>query len=67
MKDRDLCRKHGITASTFYKWRAKYGVRKLSEVRLLSWLERENRRIKLLVAEITLRNQALKLVVSKKW
>lgn len=67
MKVQDLCRKHGISDVTFYKWRSKYGGLDVSEARRLKALEDENRRLKSLVADLTLDNQALKLVVSKKW
>lgn len=67
MKAQDLCRKHGISDVTFYKWRSKYGGMEVSEARRLKTLEDENRRLKLLVADLTLDSQALKLVVSKKW
>lgn len=67
MKVQDLCRKHGISDVTFYKWRSKYGGMEVSEARRLKALEDENRRLKSLVADLTLDNQALKLVVSKKW
>ena len=67
MKIQDLCRKHGISDVTFYKWRSKYGGMEVSEARRLKALEDENRRLKSLVADLTLDNQALKLVVSKKW
>jgi putative transposase len=67
MKVADLCRKHGISDVTFYKWRSKYGGMEVSEARRLRALEDENRRLKSLVADLTLDNQALKLVVSKKW
>lgn len=67
MKVQDLCRKHGISDVTFYKWRSKYGGLEVSEARRLKALEDENRRLKSLVADLTLDNQALKLVVSKKW
>jgi len=67
MKVQDLCRKHGISDVTFYKWRSKYGGMEVSEARRLRALEDENRRLKSLVADLTLDNQALKLVVSKKW
>jgi putative transposase len=63
----DLCRRLGIADTTFYRWREKHGAPKASESKRLQELEEENRRLKLLVAELTLRNQALKLVVSKKW
>ena len=64
---RDVCGRLGITEATFYRWRLKYGARSASESKRVKELEEENRRLKLLVAELTLRNQALKLVVSKKW
>jgi putative transposase len=67
VKVQDLCRKHGISDVTFYKWRSKYGGMEVSEARRLKVLEDENRRLKSLVADLTLDNQALKLVVSKKW
>ncbi len=67
VKVQDLCRKHGISDVTFYKWRSKYGGMEVSEARRLKQLEDENRRLKHLVADLTLDNQALKLVVSKKW
>ncbi len=67
IKVQDLCRKHGISDVTFYKWRSKYGGLEVSEARRLKQLEEENRRLKHLVADLTLDNQALKLVVSKKW
>jgi len=67
IKVQDLCRKHGISDVTFYKWRSNYGGMEVSEARRLKALEDENRRLKSLVADLTLDNQALKLVVSKKW
>ena len=63
----DLCRKHGISEHTFYRWRAKYGGMDVSDARKLRSLEEENRRLKTLVADLTLDNQALKLVVERKW
>ena len=61
----ELCRKHGISAPTFYKWRNKYGGLEVSEARRLRVLEDENRRLKHLVADLTLDNQALKAINSK--
>jgi putative transposase len=63
----DLCRTHGITEQTYYRWKAKYGGMELSEMQRLKQLEDENRRLKQIVAEQTLDIQALKAVVSKKW
>ena len=63
----DLCRTHGITEQTYYRWKSKYGGRELSELQRLKQLEDENRRLKHIVAEQTLDIQALKAVVAKKW
>jgi len=61
----DLCRKYGIHQATLYNWKAKYGGLTVSEARRLRSLEDENRRLKNIVADLTLDNQALKAVVSK--
>lgn len=63
----ELCRKQGITAQTFYRWKAKYGGLSVSEARRLKQLEEENRRLKHLVADLTLDKQALQAVLAKKW
>jgi len=63
----EICRKHGISDTTFSGERSEHGVQKLSKARRLKQLEDENQRLKSLVADLTLRNQALKRVVSKKW
>ena len=63
----DLCRKHGISEHTFYRWRAKYGGMDVNDARKLRSLEDENRRLKTLVADLTLDNQMLKAVVARKW
>jgi len=62
----DLCRKYGIGKSTFYKWRSKYGGLDVSEVKRLKALEAENRRLKLMYAELSLEHQVLKEIVEKK-
>ena len=62
-----LCRKHGISEQTFYRWRGKYGGMDVSDARKLRSLEDENRRLKTLVADLTLDNQMLKAVVERKW
>ena len=67
VKTADLLRKHGISEQTLYRWKAKYGGMTVSEARKLKLLEDENRRLKHLVADLTLDNQALKAVVGKKW
>ena len=63
----DVCRTHGITDQTYYRWKAKYGGMELSEMQRLKQVEDENRRLKQIVAEQTLDIQALKAVVAKKW
>ena len=67
MKTAELCRKHGISDATYYKWKSKYGGLEVSEARRLRQLEDENRRLKHLVADLTLDNQALKTVIAKKF
>ena len=67
VKTSDLLRKHGISDQTLYRWKARYGGMTVSEARKLKVLEDENRRLKHLVADLTLDNQALKAVVGKKW
>lgn len=67
VKTADLCRQVGISHTTFYKWKAKYGGMELSDLRRLKSLEEENRRLKQIVAEQTLSIEALKAVNSKNW
>jgi len=67
VKVTDLVRKHGISEQTLYRWKAKYGGMSVNEARRLKQLEDENRRLKGLVADLTLDNQALKAVLGKKW
>src|SRR6266478_7065712 len=62
----ELCRKYGVAQATFYRWRQKYGARTKSELARLKDLERENARLKKLVAELTLDKQILQDVLSKK-
>ena len=64
---RELCRRHGITEQTFYRWRKKYGGLRVSEAKRLKALEEENRRLKQLVAELSLDNAMLKDVAGRKW
>ncbi len=63
----ELCRKHGISRQTFYRWRAKYGGMDVDETKRLKSLEDENRRLKRLVADLTLDKQMLQDVLSRKW
>lgn len=63
----ELCRRNGITATTYYRWRQKYGGLQVSETKRLKVLEEENRRLKKLVAELSLDNAMLKDVAGRKW
>lgn len=63
----DVCRKHGISSATFYKFKARYGGMEVSDARRLKALEEENARLKKLLAEQMLDNAILKDVASKKW
>jgi len=63
----ELCRKHGVSAWTFYRWRSKFGGMAVPEARRLRELEEENRRLKRLVADQALDVQLLKEALSKKW
>lgn len=65
MKTADICRKHGISDATFYKWKSKYGGMDVSEAKRLRSLEDENRRLKQIVADQALDIQALKAINSK--
>ncbi len=66
-KTADVCRRHGISEATFYKYKAKFGGMEVSDARRLKALEDENRRLKKLLAEQMLDNAILKDVASKKW
>jgi putative transposase len=63
----DLCRQHGVSEQTFYRWKAKYGGLEGGDAKKLKQLEEENRNLKHVVAELTLDNRALKDVLSKNW
>lgn len=62
----EICRESGISATTFYKWKTKYGGMEASDVRRLKDLEAEHSRLKQMFAELSLENQALKDVIAKK-
>jgi putative transposase len=66
-KTADVCRKHGISDATFYKWKAKFGGMEVSEARRLKALEDENTKLKKLLAGAMLDNAALKELLSKNW
>ncbi len=65
MKTQDVCRKHGISDATFYKWKAKFGGMTASETARLRALEDENRRLKKLLAESVLDNAVRKVILGK--
>jgi putative transposase len=67
LKTVDVCRKHGISDATFYKWKAKYGGLEVSEAKRLRSLEDENTRLKKLLADVMLDNAVLKELAGKKW
>ncbi len=64
---KEVCREYGIANATFYAWKAKYGGMDVNEARRLKELELENRRLKSAVADLTLREQALKEALQRKW
>jgi putative transposase len=63
----ELCRKHGVSSPTLYKWKAKYGGLDVSEARRLKALEDENAKLKRILADAMLDNVALKDLLGKKW
>ena len=63
----DLCREHGMSSATFYKWRSKYGGMDASMMSRLKELEDENRRLKKMYAEVQLQADVLKEAMAKKW
>jgi putative transposase len=64
---RDVCRKYGIAEQTFYRWRRRYGALEVAEAVRLRQLERENTRLKQLVAERDLELEVLKELLAKTW
>jgi putative transposase len=65
VKTADLCREHGVSEATFYNWKSKYGGMDVSEAQRLRQMEDENRRLKALVADLSLDREALKAVIRK--
>jgi putative transposase len=63
----EVCRKHGISSATFYKWKAKFGGLDVSDAKRLRALEDENAKLKKLLAETMLDNAILKDINSRKW
>ena len=64
---KELCRRHGISEQSLYRWKGKFGGMEVSDARKMRALEDENRRLKHIVAEQTLDIAALKGVLGKKW
>ena len=63
----DLCREHGMSNASFYKWRARYGGMDASMISRLKELEDENRRLKKMYAEERLKSELRKEALEKKW
>tara|TARA_R100001460_G_C3530950_1_gene173509 strand:+ start:73 stop:339 length:267 start_codon:yes stop_codon:yes gene_type:complete len=63
----ELCREHGMSSASFYKWRAKFGGMDASMMARLKELEDENRRLKKMYAEERLKSDILKEAIEKKW
>jgi putative transposase len=63
----ELCREHGMSSATFYKWRSKYGGMDASLMARLKELEDENRRLKKMYAEERLKSELRKEALEKKW
>jgi|TARA_R100001143_G_scaffold23396_1_gene24199 putative transposase len=63
----DLCREHGMSSATFYKWRAKYGGMDVGLMSRMKELEAENARLKKMYAEERLKSDILKEAIEKKW
>jgi putative transposase len=63
----EICRRHGVSSATFYKWKAKFGGMDVSDARRLKTLEGENTRLKRMLADAMLDNAALKDLLGKKW
>jgi putative transposase len=61
----EVCRRHGISSATFYKWKAKYGGLEVSDAKRLKAMDDENRRLKKLLAEAMLDNAALRDLLGK--
>ena len=64
---KEVCREHGISDATFYNWRAKYGGMQPSDLKRLRELEQENARLKRMYADVSLDNQMLKELLTKKF
>ena len=63
---KDVCREYGMSDATYYNWKAKYGGMEVSDVKRLKELEKENRRLKQMYADLSLENHVLKDAIEKK-
>ena len=63
----ELCREHGMSSATFYKWRAKFGGMDASLMARMKELEKENARLKRMYADVQLRHDVLQEALTKKW
>ena len=66
MKVEEICRKHGISSATYYKWKSKFGGMDASELKRIRELEEENAKLKRMYADVSLENLAMKDLFSKK-
>ncbi len=66
IKVQDLCRQHGISDATYYKWKSKYGGMEASDIKRLREVEAENSKLKRMFADLALENLALKDLIEKK-
>lgn len=64
---KDLCRKHGFSEASFYLWRSKFGGMNVSDAKRLKELEGENTKLKRLLANALLENDAIREVLKRKW
>lgn len=64
---KELCRRHGFSEASYYLWRSKFGGMSVPDAKRLKELERENARLKKLLAESMLENEAVREVLRKKW
>ena len=66
MRVKEICRKHGISEPTYYKWKSKYGGLDASELKRIKELEAENAKLKRMYADLALENRAMKDLIAKK-
>tara|TARA_E500000178_G_C16404605_1_gene480294 strand:- start:144 stop:371 length:228 start_codon:yes stop_codon:yes gene_type:complete len=63
---KEVCREYGVSDATYYNWKSKYGCIEASDIRRLKEMEDENRRLKQMFADLSLKHEALKDIVEKK-